>query len=88
MIFGVLTTAWSVLRSSRIAQGALVIGAVLLAILFYGRSKHKQGAADAMAKAVAAVAKRMERSREINAEISQLPLSDRARRLRELDAAR
>ena len=85
---GLLTTGWSLVRSSKILQYALIAGAVVLGILLYGRGKKKQGAAHAIAHAIEKVVKRMERSREIHAEIRRLPLSDRARRLRDLDAAR
>ena len=85
---GLLTTGWSLVRSSRILQYALIAGAVVLGILLYGRGKKKQGAAQAIAHAIEKVVKRMERSREIHAEIRRLPLTDRARRLRDLDAAR
>ena len=85
---GLATTAWSAVRSSRVLQYALIAGAILLAILIYGRGKKKQGAAEAVARATERVVKRMERNREIHRNIQGWPLNHRARKLRELDAAR
>ena len=85
---GLLTTGWSLVRSSRILQYALIAGAAVLAILFYGRGKKKQGEANAVARATERVVKRMERNREIHRSIQSYPLELRARRLRRLDAAR
>ncbi len=87
LALGLATTGWSAVRSSRLLQYALIAGAILLAILIYGRSKKKQGAAEAVARATKLVVKRMERNREIHSEVRRLPLSDRARKLRDLDAA-
>lgn len=84
---GLAVTGWSWVRSSKIAQYALIGGVVVLAILIYGRSKKKQGAAEAMARATKAVVERMERRREIHRDIQGWPLELRARKLRELDAA-
>ena len=86
--FGLATTAWSAVRSSRLLQYALIAGAILLAILVYGGSKKRQGMAEAVARATELVVKRMERSREIHRNIQGWPLGHRARKLRELDAAR
>ena len=85
---GILTPGWSAVRSSRLLQYALIAGAVVLAILFYGRGKKKQGAAEAVARATAKVVQRMERNREIHRSIQSYPLELRARRLRDLDRAR
>ena len=85
---GILTTGWSLVRSSRLLQYALIAGAVVLAILVYGKSKEKQGAVKAIARATERVVQRMERNREIHRSIQSYPLELRARRLRALDAAR
>ena len=84
-MIGLLFTGWSFLRSNRIAQYALVALVVVIAILAYGRSKRKQGLAEAAAKAAERVIANMEKKREIHREIVSLPLSERARRLRDLD---
>ena len=60
----------------------------LVVSLTYGGGKKKQGAAEVVARATELMVKRMERNREIHSKIRRLPLSDRARRLRDLDAAR
>lgn len=86
--FGLAATAWSWVRSSRVAQIALLVGAVLVAILLYGRGKRKEGAAEAVREAEARAMQRMKRSRAVHREIRRLPLSERARRLRELDRDR
>ena len=83
-MIGIALTIFSAVRSSRIAQFALIALVVVGAILLYGRSKRKQGVAEAVARAAAAVTKRMERNRIIHAEIKRLPLSERAERLRKL----
>jgi Na+/H+ antiporter NhaC len=88
LALGLATTGWSAVRSSRVAQYALIAAAILLAILIYGRGKKKQGAAEAVARATVGVVKRMERNREIHRHIQSWPLDRRARKLRELDAAR
>jgi type II secretory pathway pseudopilin PulG len=66
----------------------LLAAAAAFAFFMFVRSQRRQGAAEAIMKAAAAAADRMERSREIHAEIKRLPLSDRAGRLRQLDARR
>lgn len=84
-MIGLAFTAWSFVRSSRLVQYALIGLTVVAAILFYGRSKRKQGAAEVAAKSVEVLLKKMEKKREIHSEISRLPLSERAARLRKLD---
>jgi len=88
MILGLLTTGWSLVRSSRLLQYGLMAAAAVVFIMLYSRSLKRQGAAEAMAKAVEKVVVRMERNREVHQEIKRLPLSDRARRLRDLDTPR
>ncbi len=88
LALGLATTGWSVVRSSRLLQYALIAGAILLTIFIYGRSKKKQGAAEAVARATERVVQRMERNREIHREIKSLPLGSRADRLRRLDTPR
>lgn len=85
---GLAATAWSWVRSSRAAQIALLIVAVLIAIALYGRGKKREGAAEAVRKATEAAVKRMEKHRENHSKIRRLPLGERARRLRELDRDR
>ena len=85
---GLLTTGWSLVRSSMILQYALIAGAGVLAILLYGRGKKKQGAAEVVARATAKMVQRMERNREIHRSIQSYPLELRARRRRKLDRAR
>ncbi len=87
-MLGIVFTLWSTIRSSRIAQGILLIGIVLGVIFFYGFMKEKKGFAKAMTLSIKAANKRMERNREIHREIKQLPLSVRADRLRELNTTR
>ncbi len=88
LALGLATTGWSLVRSSRLLQYALIAGAILLAILIYGRGKKQQGAAEAVARATAKVVQRMERNREIHRSIQSYPLELRARRLRDLDRSR
>lgn len=83
-ILGLGWTAWSWLRSSRIAQIALLIGVALLMLWLYGRGKKAEGAREAINAARDRAMERMERNREVHREIRDLPLSERARRLREL----
>ncbi len=87
-LLGLAWTAWSWVRSSRAAQIAMLIGGVLLAIFLYGRGKKREGAAEAVREAEARAVERMKRGREVHREIRRLPLSERARRLRELDDER
>ena len=83
-ILGLVWTGWSAIRSSRIAQIALVVGLALLMLWLYGRGKKAEGAREAISAARDRAMERMQRNREVHREIRDLPLSDRARRLREL----
>lgn len=87
-LIGLFWTGVSWIRSSRIAQYALIAAAVAVAVFLYGRSKKKQGAAEALARAAEAALQRMEKNREIHREIQRLPLGERADRLRALDSRR
>jgi len=88
MIPGLLLTAWSWLRSSRVAQIGVMVGLALLAIFVYGRMQRGRGKREAYAKSVEKAYKRLEENREIHREIRDLPLAERAQRLRDLDARR
>lgn len=88
MIPGLILTAWSWLRSSRMAMYAAIAAALLTGILLWRRGLLKEGAAQAVARAAAAAAKRMERNREIHRDIQTWPLDKRAKRLRKLNARR
>jgi hypothetical protein len=88
MIIGLLTTAFSFVRGSKIAMYGLMAAGAALAFYIFVRSQRRAGAAEAILKAAQAAAERMERSRAIHQEIKRLPLADRASRLRRLDASR
>jgi hypothetical protein len=88
MIMGLLTTGWSIVRGSKLLQYGLMAAALVAVFLLYSAGQRRAGAAEAVAKAAQRAVKRMERSREIHNEIARLPLTDRARRLRDLDARR
>lgn len=83
-LLGLAGTAWSAVRSSRVVQYALIALAVLGAILWLRASARRAGREQAVAEAMQGVIERMERNRETHREIKRLPLSERARRLREL----
>jgi S-adenosylmethionine synthetase len=64
---------------------AAFIAVALLALSRFGARREKEGAMKVAAAAASAVIKNMERYREIHSEVKQLPLSDRAARLRQTD---
>ena len=82
-LFGTVKTA---IMGSRVLQYALMAAVAVAMVFYYLHKRDARVVAEVMARANAAVAKRVERSREIRRDIKRLPLSERAERLRKLDA--
>lgn len=86
MPIGLLITAWSWLRSSKIAMYVVLAGILIAAVLLWRRGLIKEGEGRALQRAAEAAAKRMERNREIHRDLQTWPLDKRAERLRKLNA--
>ena len=87
-MIGFVLTAWSAVRSSRLLQYALIAVVMAGLVFWYLTARDKRVVAEVMARATAAIVKRMERNREIHREIKRLPLGERANRLRKLNSPR
>lgn len=89
MITGLVMTAFSFIRSSKIAMYGMVIGAVviglLLALTSYGARREAGGATKVVTAMTKKVIENNKLARKKHAEIKRLPMSERAARLRRTD---
>jgi type II secretory pathway pseudopilin PulG len=88
-ILGFIWTIFSAIRSNKYLMyglaAAVFIAVLLISLSRYGKRREKEGAARVATEAARAIIDQMEVYRAKHAEIKRLPLSDRARRLRETD---
>lgn len=89
---GLALTVWNTVKASKWATYALIaaiaVGMFLLWLARRDSAKYNAGFAKAVNKAAEAALARQARAREIDHEIRKLPLTERARRLRELSDTR